>query len=125
MGKPANAWMGMQKKKWSLMVLALFSLSTAMVFFMRTAFDSCNANTSSSFEEGRDRASELVHSAGRAGSGGPSPLDFMKSKLVLLVSHELSLSGKSHFSSLFFFFFSYVSRNWKGRRKVKILKKKL
>ncbi|KAB2604583.1 hypothetical protein D8674_042856 [Pyrus ussuriensis x Pyrus communis] len=95
MGKPANPWMGVQKKKWSLLVLALFSLSTAMVFFMRTAFDSCSANTGGRFGDGGDRTAEVVHSAaGRAaGTGGPNPLDFMKSKLVLLVSHELSLSG--------------------------------
>lgn len=110
MGKPANAWMGMQKKKWYLVVLALFSLSTAMVFFMRTAFDSCNANTSSRFEEGRDQASEVVHSASQAGSGGLSPLDFMKSKRVLLVSHELSLSGKSFFLLVLFLRFSELER---------------
>lgn len=71
------------------MILALFSLSTAMVFFMRTAFDSCPTNTSSSsiskhFGEDKDTNTQIYAS---------NPLDFMKSKLVLMVSHELSLSG--------------------------------
>lgn len=72
------------------MILALFSLSTAMVFFMRTAFDSCPTNTSSSssiskhFGEEKDTNSQIYAS---------NPLDFMKSKLALMVSHELSLSG--------------------------------
>jgi hypothetical protein len=35
-----------------------------------------------------------VHVAAHAGGAAGSPLGFMKSKLVLLVSHELSLSGK-------------------------------
>lgn len=91
MAKQANAWIMQKKKKWSLMVLALFSLSTAMVFLMRSAFDSCNANSSSRFEEGRDRAAEAVRVV--RSNAGPNPLQFMKSKLVLLVSHELSLSG--------------------------------
>lgn len=102
MAKQANAWIMQKKKKWSLMVLALFSLSTAMVFLMRSAFDSCNANSSSRFEEGRDRAAEAVRVV--RNHAGPNPLQFMKSKLVLLVSHELSLSGNN-----FIFFASFSS----------------
>ena len=92
MAKQANAWI-MQRKRWPLMVLSLFSLSTAMVFLMRSAFDSCNANSSSRFEEGRDRAAEAVRVV--RNNAGPNPLQFMKSRLVLLVSHELSLSGNN------------------------------
>lgn len=82
------------------MILALFSLSTAMVFFMRTASDSCATSSSSgttgsitsSLGEEKDTSTQH-YSAAQASSATPNPLDFMKSKLVLLVSHELSLSG--------------------------------
>ncbi|PON90965.1 Glycosyl transferase [Trema orientale] len=77
----ASAWMGIQKKRWALMALALFSLSTAIVFFMRTAFDSCSAG----YGGGEEREAEVGLE--------PNPLEFMKSRLVLMVSHELSLSG--------------------------------
>lgn len=88
------------------MILALFSLSTAMVLFMRTAFDSCPTNTSSSsissiskhFEEEKDTNTQIY---------APNPLDFMKSKLVLLVSHELSLSGTLY---VVYFPFGYRER---------------
>ncbi|KAF3446365.1 hypothetical protein FNV43_RR11544 [Rhamnella rubrinervis] len=92
MVKQNNAWMGMQTKRWALVVLAMFSLSTVMVFFMRSAFDSCSANTATSFGEGKSRDAE-IHSEDRLRSVAANPLQFMKSKLVLLVSHELSLSG--------------------------------
>lgn len=93
MGKEKNAWIGMQKKRWALMVLALFSLSTVMVFFMRTAFDSCSANNSTSFGGGKEREAEIRSDDRLLSVAAPNPLQFMKSKLVLLVSHELSLSG--------------------------------
>ncbi|EXC25039.1 Lipopolysaccharide core biosynthesis mannosyltransferase lpsB [Morus notabilis] len=92
MAKQSSAWVGMQKNRWALVVLALFSLSTAMVFFMRTAFDSCSAGAGNDFGEGKGREVE-ASSVGRVRSEEPNPLGFMKSKLVLLVSHELSLSG--------------------------------
>ncbi|KAF5462069.1 hypothetical protein F2P56_018109 [Juglans regia] len=99
MGKQSPRAVSIQKKRWGLMILALFSLSTVMVFFMRTAFDSCTTSASSgtgsitdSFGEEKD-ASSAIYSAAQVGSATPNPLDFMKSKLVLLVSHELSLSG--------------------------------
>lgn len=82
----------MQKKRWALMVLALLSLSTAMVFFMRTAFDSCSASAGNGFGEGKEREAG-PNSVGRVQTEERNPLEFMKSKLVLLVSHELSLSG--------------------------------
>lgn len=81
----------MAKKRWPLIILALVSISTAMVFFMRTTFDSCSGFGNRRFvgENGIDsqiRSTQIERKV-------PNPLDFMKSKLVLLVSHELSLSG--------------------------------
>ncbi|KAF3944701.1 hypothetical protein CMV_028848 [Castanea mollissima] len=101
MGKQ-SAWVAIQKKRWPLLILALLSLFTAMLFFTRTSFDSCATNSTSSTasniiviknnrfgEEEKDKFTNApIHS-----KAAPNPLDFMKSKLVLLVSHELSLSG--------------------------------
>ncbi|GMY28355.1 n-acetyl-alpha-d-glucosaminyl l-malate synthase [Fagus crenata] len=97
MGKQ-SAWVAIQKKRWPLLILALFSLFTAMVFFTRTAFDSCATTSETSSviinnnHFGEDKATSTeIHSVAQKVT--PNPLDFMKSKLVLLVSHELSLSG--------------------------------
>ena len=101
MGKQ-SAWVAIQKKRWPLLILALLSLFTAMLFFAGTSFDSCATNSTSSAtsngivinnnrfgEEEKDKFTNAqIHS-----KAAPNPLDFMKSKLVLLVSHELSLSG--------------------------------
>lgn len=102
MGKQ-SAWVAIQKKRWPLLILALLSLFTAMLFFTRTSFDSCATNSTSSTttsnsivinnnrfgEEEKDKFTNAqIHS-----KAAPNPLDFMNSKLVLLVSHELSLSG--------------------------------
>ncbi|WJX42196.1 hypothetical protein P8452_29455 [Trifolium repens] len=82
----------MAKKKWPLMLLAFLSISTVMILFMRPN-NSCNIK---SFEQQQDQilssSTSSVNGIGNAQSG-PSLLDFMKSKLVLMVSHELSLSG--------------------------------
>ncbi|XP_030950601.1 uncharacterized protein LOC115974395 isoform X2 [Quercus lobata] len=101
MGKQ-SAWVAIQKKRWPLLILALLSLFTAMLFFTRTSFDSCATNSTSSAtsnsivinnnrfgEEEKDKFTNVQIQSKAA----PNPLDFMKSKLVLLVSHELSLSG--------------------------------
>ncbi|KAF2324617.1 hypothetical protein GH714_015674 [Hevea brasiliensis] len=96
MGKQSSSWITMQKKRWPLMILALFTLSTVMVFFMRSAFDSCHSTPSSTnhhFREANEVPKAQFYSASHRPSVAPNPLDFMKSKLVLLVSHELSLSG--------------------------------
>lgn len=73
------------------MILALVSISTAMVFFMRTTFDSCTGNDNRRFVEEKGIGSKILSPQNERKA--PNPLDFMKSKLVLLVSHELSLSG--------------------------------
>ncbi|GLT41103.1 hypothetical protein SLA2020_151930 [Shorea laevis] len=99
MGKSPGAWTGMRKKRWPLMILVLFSLSTATVFFIRSAFDSCSISSSSEASSSRrfseEKGTEITdaEASKTAQSLKPNPLDFMKSKLVLLVSHELSLSG--------------------------------
>ncbi|KAF3440728.1 hypothetical protein FNV43_RR19014 [Rhamnella rubrinervis] len=86
MAKHSVGWVASQKR-WLLAFLVMLSVSTLIAFFIRAAFDSC------------DRPLDVVaKSPTRVPSGllvgaGPNPLNFMKSKLVLLVSHELSLSG--------------------------------
>ncbi|KAJ7966798.1 UDP-Glycosyltransferase superfamily protein [Quillaja saponaria] len=93
MVKQSSAWMSMPKKRWPLMILALFSLSTAMVLFMRAAFDSCNSRTINEHIEVHDKERDKIQSSSQVLRVAPNPLEFMKSKLVLMVSHELSLSG--------------------------------
>ncbi|KAL6982739.1 hypothetical protein U1Q18_016129 [Sarracenia purpurea var. burkii] len=75
------------QKRWPLMILVLFSLSTAIVFFIRASSDSCTSRHGEDNNNGNH-----IHVTAQVGSLA-SPLSFMKSKLVLLVSHELSLSG--------------------------------
>ncbi|XWS21022.1 hypothetical protein CRYUN_Cryun30bG0019300 [Craigia yunnanensis] len=102
MGKQSSAWIATQhKKRWPLMILILLSLSTAMAFLIRSIFDSCTTSSSNNVghfiqekieeEEEGGRTDNPVNRNAQAPS--PNPLDFMKSKLVLLVSHELTLSG--------------------------------
>lgn len=62
-------------------------LFSAIIFFIKAAYDSCNAH-----------GYVQTESFNRLSPSPPirfqeNPLAFMKSKLVLLVSHELSLSG--------------------------------
>lgn len=84
MPKHSQAWITMPKKKWPLLLLlSLFSLSTITVLFIRITSDSCNTVTQD--QHLGDASEPQVRSS--------SPLAFMKSKLVLMVSHELSLSG--------------------------------
>ncbi|MQL96211.1 hypothetical protein Taro_028881 [Colocasia esculenta] len=86
MAKPAAASASLPKR-WFLLLLVVFSASTAAVFLIRGAFDSCDLR--------REVADTqlVVSGAPVAGRREKSPLEFMRSKLVLLVSHELSLSG--------------------------------
>ncbi|KAL2512984.1 UDP-Glycosyltransferase superfamily protein [Abeliophyllum distichum] len=72
------------RNKWPLIILLCIALSTAFTFFIRASFDgSCNS------QQLMDDTNQ-IHSKI---AGSENPLSFMKSKLVLLVSHELSLSG--------------------------------
>lgn len=65
----------------------MLSISTAIAFFIRAALDPCDRHLEVS-DEKRVQSQSLPRIATKS-----SPLSFMKSKLVLLVSHELSLSG--------------------------------
>lgn len=85
MAKSSLGWVSFQKKWLLLLILVIFSLSTAIAFFLRSAFDSCDSHPE-----------ERIHFKAPTGSI-QNPLGFMRSKLVLLVSHELSLSGDSLF----------------------------
>ncbi|KAK9129785.1 hypothetical protein Sjap_010272 [Stephania japonica] len=66
------------------MFVLVFTVSTALVLLMRTSFDLCDRHFKDN--ESLSRLTAQV-------SSNASPLDFMNSKLVLMVSHELSLSG--------------------------------
>ncbi|XAR64149.1 GDP-Man:Man(1)GlcNAc(2)-PP-dolichol alpha-1,3-mannosyltransferase [Bertholletia excelsa] len=83
MGKPSTGLIPIQKR-WPLIALVLFSLSTAIVFFIRSSSDYCDNR--------HYEPENSIHMTAPVGSYA-NPLSFMKSKLVLLVSHELSLSG--------------------------------
>ncbi|PIA52803.1 hypothetical protein AQUCO_01000577v1 [Aquilegia coerulea] len=72
-------------KRWLLILLVIFSISTAIII-IRAAFDSCDRHY---VEEGNNNRVPISSPIGN----NLQSLDFMKSKLVLLVSHELSLSG--------------------------------
>ncbi|CAK9178485.1 unnamed protein product [Ilex paraguariensis] len=74
-----STWFISIPKRWPLIVLVLFTLSTAIVFFIRASIGTCDT----------DNRIHLITQVGEVNN----PLSFMKSKLVLLVSHELSLSG--------------------------------
>ncbi|XP_023748984.1 uncharacterized protein LOC111897252 [Lactuca sativa] len=84
-----------KKKRWLLVLLALLSISTAVAFIIRAAYDSsCDRRLFDVPDAGKRFQSTVNPKA----SPPPkvkvaNPLSFMKSKLVLLVSHELSLSG--------------------------------
>ncbi|TQD99362.1 hypothetical protein C1H46_015020 [Malus baccata] len=84
MAKHSVGWVAAQKR-WLLALLFMVSLSTLIAFFIRAAFDTCDHG-------GLDVVDKRVPLGAPIGTS-PSPLSFMKSKLVLLVSHELSLSG--------------------------------
>ncbi|KAM7250667.1 hypothetical protein ACFE04_022550 [Oxalis oulophora] len=94
------------QKRWLLALIILLSLSTLIAFLIKaTAFDSCDKSSTntvsllSSTTNTNINTNTNVHARASPTSvaGGevikPNPLSFMKSKLVLLVSHELSLSG--------------------------------
>ncbi|KAJ0024232.1 hypothetical protein Pint_09019 [Pistacia integerrima] len=92
MGKQSSALITMPKKRWPLMILLLFSLSTAMVFLIRSTSKICNVTINTRTTSTTKTSDTATHFSGEQDQT-TNPLIFMKSKLVLLVSHELSLSG--------------------------------
>lgn len=75
------------QKRCLFVLLIMLSISTVIAFLIKAAFDSCDRRL--------EVAHKPLHSSLNALSTKtpPNPLTFMKSKQVLLVSHELSLSG--------------------------------
>ncbi|CAI9263287.1 unnamed protein product [Lactuca saligna] len=84
-----------KKKRWLLVLLALLSISTAVAFIIRAAYDSsCDRRLFDVPDAGKRFQSTVNPKASPPPKvKAANPLSFMKSKLVLLVSHELSLSG--------------------------------
>ncbi|KAI4321610.1 hypothetical protein MLD38_034973 [Melastoma candidum] len=91
-----SAWLTLQRKNWPLVMVTLLSLLTAIVLVAKSSSSlpvTCSCDRASDGEAGEvPLVRESVPSRGES-RGRSSPLGFMKSKLVLLVSHELSLSG--------------------------------
>ncbi|KAL9228752.1 hypothetical protein vseg_004300 [Gypsophila vaccaria] len=86
-----TAWIYLKKKqKWLLIFVAFLSISTLFVLLFRPAFDSSSSSCS---PRSLDSRNQISRASSLSLSSSLSPLAFMKSKLVLLVSHELSLSG--------------------------------
>ncbi|KAL0432398.1 UNVERIFIED_CONTAM: hypothetical protein Slati_2574100 [Sesamum latifolium] len=80
------------QKRWPLLILLCIALSTAIAFFIGASLNSCNSHDyadNSNF----NTPIHSFNSEGTAATREENPLSFMKSKLVLMVSHELSLSG--------------------------------
>ncbi|KVI02884.1 Glycosyl transferase, family 1 [Cynara cardunculus var. scolymus] len=96
MAKQSSSTFFFQKKtRWLLLLLAMLSVSTAVAFIIRAAYDSsCDRHLFDVPAVGK-----RFQSTAKPKAPPPiqvkvaSPLSFMKSRLVLLVSHELSLSG--------------------------------
>ncbi|GLT39183.1 hypothetical protein SLA2020_133890 [Shorea laevis] len=82
------------QKRWLLPLLLMLSASTLIAFFIRAVFDPCDRHAAdiSSVHNSIQVAERRVRLPPKIPSP-PNPLSFMKSKIVLLVSHELSLSG--------------------------------
>ncbi|KAA3474408.1 UDP-Glycosyltransferase superfamily protein [Gossypium australe] len=102
MAKHASAAVGWGhhhlQKRWLLALLLMLTVSTVIAFFIRAAFDSCDRNVSvdNVISSARDSVLVVDKRAPQIAAAKPSPLSFMKSKIVLLVSHELSLSGSGN-----------------------------
>lgn len=78
------------QKRWLLGLLLMLSITAAFAFIIRAVIDSsCERH----FEVIADKRFQSALAQPALIGAAQNPLSFMKSKLVLLVSHELSLSG--------------------------------
>ncbi|KAL4330821.1 hypothetical protein HN51_037528 [Arachis hypogaea] len=94
MTKHTQAWMGMPKKRWLLMLVIFLSLSIAVVLFIRpNSYVPCTTTIATDNNHFVDQDNQICSSLQLRNA--PSSPDFMKSKLVLMVSHELSFLGGS------------------------------
>lgn len=84
MGKHSTAGL----KRWPLIIAVMLTVSTVILFFIRASYDSCDSR-----HYGDNASTNRISMTTSEIGAEESPLSFMKSKLVLLVSHELSLSG--------------------------------
>ncbi|KAI7753623.1 hypothetical protein M8C21_011629 [Ambrosia artemisiifolia] len=90
MGSPRLTFQ--KKKRWGLILLVMLSVSTAVMFVIRAGYDSsCDCGVGKGFDSVVEQKVVLGQTNNKVKL--VSPLSFMKSKVVLLVSHELSLSG--------------------------------
>ncbi|CAM8907795.1 hypothetical protein QQ045_010330 [Rhodiola kirilowii] len=82
--------LGVLRKRWLLVLVlvSLLAISMLVLLPLSSPFDSCDRRCQI---ERKARVGSVVVSPGGRDLG--NPLGFMKSKLVLLVSHEISLSG--------------------------------
>ncbi|CAN6446521.1 unnamed protein product [Victoria cruziana] len=87
MARSGGGWIFFQRRRIPLF-LAVLSVSAGVLFILRSASISCNSPPPERFKPSFTSSRSLSTPRDL-----PNPLAFMRSKLVLLVSHELSLSG--------------------------------
>lgn len=106
MAKHSSVAMALFRKRWLTVValLVMLSVTTAIAFIVRASLESsCDCRVDVASAKRYNSSPESAKPIGVAVT--QSPLSFMKSRLVLLVSHELSLSGTFYF----FFWFPWIS----------------
>ncbi|RWW64009.1 hypothetical protein BHE74_00028783 [Ensete ventricosum] len=96
MAKPAAGWIPLLNKRFVLFVVVILSVTTVFVCFIRGASAPCDPPRNG-LAAAVGRAQLPRHSDVDVGAP-KNPLGFMRTKLVLLVSHELSLSGGMSFN---------------------------
>ncbi|KAI8032904.1 N-acetyl-alpha-D-glucosaminyl L-malate synthase [Camellia lanceoleosa] len=85
----SSGWLALQKQRWLFPLLVGLSVTTALAFILRASFDSpCDHRPRFPAVPDNKRFPFPLPT-----QTPPNPLTFMKSKRVLLVSHDLSLSG--------------------------------
>ncbi|KAK4741459.1 hypothetical protein SAY87_025047 [Trapa incisa] len=80
------------QRRWLLAIVVMLSVTTIIAFFSRSGIDPCD-RTVYQLPQKISHVSPPPIPPGVVVQVAPNPLSFMKSKRVLLVSHELSLSG--------------------------------